>query len=180
VQFKLKEPKQTSIKEWALPGVVVMLPEEEKGKEVPTTSTTTTTTAVVEMLPEECKEVSVLVAATTITATKEGRKRKAEVLAEGSKKKFVFNKRGKLNVDEMKELSRTNKNIFSWLKPTPAPMLKVAKVVEMECQEEDREHGRGQHCAGGEAGEGQAKAAGVGMQDVVQGVGHGDGGQVGG
>ena len=36
----------------------------------------------------------------------------------------------------MKELARTNKNIFSWLKPTPAPMLKRAKVLEMENMDE--------------------------------------------
>ena len=36
----------------------------------------------------------------------------------------------------MKELARTNKNIFSWLKPEPTPILKVAKVVEMECKDE--------------------------------------------
>ena len=41
-----------------------------------------------------------------------GKKRKAEVMAEGSKKKFVFNKRGKLKDDELIELARTNKNIL--------------------------------------------------------------------
>ena len=115
VHFKLKEPKQTSIKEWALPGVVVMLPEEENGKEVPATTTTTTTTGVVVMLAEEeeGKEVSVS-ASTTTTATAEGRKRKAEVLAECSKSNFVFNKRRNLKDDEIKELERTNRNIYRW------------------------------------------------------------------
>ena len=37
---------------------------------------------------------------TSAKATADGRKRKAEVLAEGSKNKFVFNKRGKLKDDE--------------------------------------------------------------------------------
>ena len=50
----------------------------------------------------------------------------------GSDKKFVFNKRGKLKDDEIVELARTNKNIFSWLKPTLPPMPKLAKVMETE------------------------------------------------
>ena len=61
------------------------------------------------------------------------KKRKATELIEvTTKKKFVFNKRGKLKGGELKELVRTNKNIFIWLKPTPAPVLKLAKVMEME------------------------------------------------
>ena len=55
-----------------------------------------------------------------------------------NKKKFVFNKRGKLKEDELKELARTNKNILSWLKtkPTPAPVPKLAKVMEVEHTDE--------------------------------------------
>jgi hypothetical protein len=51
----------------------------------------------------------------------------------------VFNKRGKLKDDELKELSRTNKNIFSWLKPkpTPAPLHMLAKVMEVEVKDMD-------------------------------------------
>ena len=65
------------------------------------------------------------------------KKRKATELIEvTTKKKFVFNKRGKLKDDELKELARTNKNIFSWLKPTPAPVLKLAKVMGVEHTEE--------------------------------------------
>ena len=63
-------------------------------------------------------------------ATADGRKRKAEVLDENSKKNLLFNKRGKRKYDEIIELARTNKNIFSWLKPTPPPPnIKVAEVV---------------------------------------------------
>ena len=39
-------------------------------------------------------------------------------------------------MDEIKELARTNKNIFSWLKPPTTHMIKVAEVVEIECQDE--------------------------------------------
>ena len=39
-------------------------------------------------------------------------------------------------MDEIKELPRTNKNIFSWLRPPPPPMIKVAKVVKLEYQDE--------------------------------------------
>ena len=92
MQLKVKETKQSCMKEWTL--------------------------------------------STSAKATADGRKRKAEVLAEGSKNKFVFNKRGKLKDDEIKELGRTNKNIFCWLKPTPPPMITLAEVVELECQEE--------------------------------------------
>ena len=77
VQIKVKEPKQSSTKEWTQPA--------------------------------------------STKATADGSKRKAEVLAESSKKKFMFNKRGKLKDDELIELARTKKNIFSWLKPTPPP-----------------------------------------------------------
>ena len=70
MQLKVKESKQSCMKEWTL--------------------------------------------STTTKATADRRKRKAEVLAEGSKNQFVFNKRGKLKDDEIKELARTNKNIFSW------------------------------------------------------------------
>ena len=58
--------------------------------------------------------------------TTEGKKGKAEESAENAKLKF--NKRGKLKVDELKELTRTNKNIFSWLKPQPPPVIQVARV----------------------------------------------------
>ena len=58
MQIKVKESKQSSMKEWTL-------------------STSTEATA--------------------------GRKMKAEALAESSKKKFVFNKRGKLKDDEIIE-----------------------------------------------------------------------------
>ena len=128
VQFKLKETKQTDIRIWAIPEVVELLPEEVRDKEVQaTTITTATTGVVVEMMSEveEGMEVSGMAPATT-TATLEGRKRKAIVLTEGKSKKFVFNKRGKLKVDEIKELARTNKNIFSWLNPTPPPVPKLA------------------------------------------------------
>ena len=72
---------------------------------MPATTTTTTTIGVVVMLPEE-EEGKEGAVSTTTTATTEGKKRKAEVLAEGSKSKFVFNKRGKLKDDEIKELWR--------------------------------------------------------------------------
>ena len=71
------------------------------------------------------------------------KKRKAEVMVEApdKKKKFVFNKRGKLKEDELKELSRTNKNIFSWLKPkskpTHTPVYMLAKVMEVEVEDMD-------------------------------------------
>jgi hypothetical protein len=45
----------------------------------------------------------------------------------------VFNKRGKLKDEEIRELARTKKSIFSWLKRPPPPM---AKVMEFECQGE--------------------------------------------
>ena len=48
----------------------------------------------------------------------------------------MLNKRGKLKDEEIVELARTNKPIFRWLKPTPPPMIKVAEVEELECQEE--------------------------------------------
>ena len=66
--------------------------------------------------------------------TTEGKKGKAEESAENAKLKF--NKRGELKVDEIKELTRTNKNIFSWLRPPTTHMIKVAEVVEIECQDE--------------------------------------------
>jgi hypothetical protein len=134
IQFNLRETTQTNIMKWAVPEVVGMLPEEVRGKEVPATTTTTATTGVVvDVSPEveEDKEVSGM-APTTTTSTPEGRKRKTIVIAEGKGKKFVFNKRGKLKVDEIKELARTNKYIFSWLKPTPPPMPELAKVMEIE------------------------------------------------
>ena len=71
------------------------------------------------------------------------KKRKAEVMVEApdKKKKFVFNKRGKLKEDELKELSRTNKNIFSWLKPkskpTQTPVYMLANVMEVEVEDMD-------------------------------------------
>ena len=39
-------------------------------------------------------------------------------------------------MDEIKELARINKNIFSWLKLLPPPIIKVAEVVEIECQDD--------------------------------------------
>jgi hypothetical protein len=53
VKIKLKEFKQTSIKEWALPGLVVMLPEVEEAKEMSVATTTTATAGAVVMLHEE-------------------------------------------------------------------------------------------------------------------------------
>ena len=64
---------------------------------------------------------------------KTGRKKRKD---EESITKFKYNKRGKLKDDKIKELARTNLNIFSWLKPSPPPMIKVAEVMEVECQDE--------------------------------------------
>ena len=49
--------------------------------------------------------------------------------------KFQFNKKGKLTIEEVAEMSRTNKNIFSWLKPVK----KVVEVIEPEEEVEDME-----------------------------------------
>ena len=62
---------------------------------------------------EEAEEEHTPLPETAGENTTEGKKRKAEDSAENAK--FKFNKRGKLKVDEIKELARTNKNIFSWL-----------------------------------------------------------------
>ena len=49
--------------------------------------------------------------------------------------KFQFNKKEKLTIEEVAELSQTNKNIFSWLKPVK----KVVEVIEPEEEVEDME-----------------------------------------
>ena len=54
----------------------------------------------------------------------EGRKRKAD--QEEKVSWLRFNKKGKLTKDEITELSRTNKNMFSWLKPV-SPLVEVVE-----------------------------------------------------
>ena len=61
----------------------------------------------------------------------ERRKRKGE-LEEYPVAKFKFNKRGKLTSKDVKELSRSKRNIFTWLKP----VVSKARQMEPEKQEE--------------------------------------------
>jgi hypothetical protein len=51
-----------------------------------------------------------------------------------SKTKFKINKRGKLKGDEMIELTRTNKNIYDWVKVVPS-ILVADKEIEDDGQD---------------------------------------------
>ena len=57
---------------------------------------------------------------------------KDEKAGEKGAQKFQFNKKGKLTIEEVAELSRTNKNIFSWLNPvnTVVEVIEPAEDVE--------------------------------------------------
>ena len=72
-------------------------------------------------------------------ASAEGRKRKrvedTEKAGGKAAQKFQFNKKGKLTIEEVAELSRTNKNIFSWLNPVKT----VVEVIEPAEDVEDME-----------------------------------------
>ena len=49
-----------------------------------------------------------------------------EKAGEKTAQKFQFNTKGKLTVEKVAEMSRTNVNIFSWLKPAK----KVLEAIE--------------------------------------------------
>ena len=60
---------------------------------------------------------------------------KDEKAGEKGAQKFQFNKKGKLTIEEVAELSRTNMNIFSWL----YPVKKVLEAMEPAEDVEDME-----------------------------------------
>ena len=125
VMLRVKGTMQTNIKEWAKPEVVRGGDQAEHCHILPGGSRQDTTLAV------------------------PVKKRKADVMVEAQdkkKKKFVFNKRGKLKDAELKELSRTSKNIF---KTNCSPSTHAGQGDGGG----GGGHGRGRQRAGGEAGE---------------------------
>jgi hypothetical protein len=107
----VKDPKQSSMKVWTQPARTPTHLEEVSIQEEETQAEQS------HILPGESRQDTTLAVPVQEKAPG-GKKRKAEFLADSSKKKFVFNKRGKLKDDELIELARTNRNIFSWLKPS--------------------------------------------------------------
>ena len=59
---------------------------------------------------------------------------KVKISEKVRKQKFKFNKRGKLKKEEIVELTRTNKNMFDWVKVVPSVM-----VAEKELEDDGQD-----------------------------------------
>ena len=61
-------------------------------------------------------------------------KKKIQISTEVRKAKFIYNKKGKLKDDEMKEIRRTHRNIFDWVKPE----VEIQMMKKETADDEDR------------------------------------------